>query len=151
MNDATRLALLAASPLAAEQPNSFRPLTAATTTPATIDICDRTPEVEAAILAAIPAPAPSCGAVPASSLSAIDSLGLNGEGLTALLAGDFDNLTALHDLWLSSNRLTSLSAGIFDNLAALKSLQLGGNRLTSLPAGIFDNLTALRWLRLDGS
>ena len=35
---------------------------------ATINICDRTPRVEVAILEALPAPAPSCDAVPASSL-----------------------------------------------------------------------------------
>ena len=50
--------------------------TVATSTPATIDICNRTPEVEAKILAAIPAPKPSCRAVPASSMAAIKEAAL---------------------------------------------------------------------------
>ena len=82
---------------------------AAAQTATTIDICDRTPAVEAAILAAIPAPKPSCAAVPAASLSAIESLDLPRKGLTALLAGDFDNLDGLKTLSLS---LASLPAGI---------------------------------------
>ena len=121
---------------------------AATSTPATINICDRTPEVEARILAAIPAPAPSCEAVPTSSLAAIETLYLTAQRLTALLAGDFDNLDGLTTVSLASNRLTSLPAGLFDKLTALDDLDLNDNHLASLPPGLFDNQTALRSLDL---
>ena len=70
---------------------------------------------------AIPAPAPSCAAVPASSLAAIEILILSyNNRLTSLLAGDFDNLDGVQLLFLDySYQLPSLPAGIFDNLAAL--------------------------------
>ena len=109
----------------------------------TINICDRTPQVEEAILAKIPAPKPSCSAVPAASLSAIERLNLREKGSTSLLAGDFDNLTGLEGLILAGNALTSLPSGIFDNLTALEMLNLNGNQLATLPPGIFDNLPKL--------
>ena len=57
-----------------------------------------------------------CDAVPASSLAGIKSLSVG--GLTALLAGDFDNLTALEWLDLARNRLLGIDAdhALFANL-----------------------------------
>ena len=51
-------------------------------------------------------------------------LNLNGRGITALAAGDFDGLTALTELWLHNNELTALPAGVFDDLTALTQLTL---------------------------
>ena len=114
----------------------------------TIDICDRTPEVEAKILAALELTADDCAAVPADRMAAIARLSISRGSIAALRAGDFDNLTALEELNLWGHPLTTLPPSIFDNLTALKSLRLLENQLATLPAGIFDNLTALESLNL---
>ena len=88
MTDKPRLLLLAALALFALDARAEpRP---ATSTPATINICDRTPEVEAAILESLAGqvrqtPEPNCAAGPASSLARLKFLAMDGEGLTALL------------------------------------------------------------------
>ena len=82
------------------------------------------------------------------NLTALTTLVLNDNGLTALPAGVFDNLTALTTLNLDGNGLTALPAGVFDNLTALTTLFLNDNGLTALPAGVFDDLTTLTWLYL---
>ena len=146
------LCLLAAvnSPVAAQGQNPFMAATA-TSTPATIDICSRTDEVEAALLAALSLNPDDCAAVPAASLAGIDALNFWDNGIAALRTGDFDNLAALRSLNLSANPLTTLPSGIFDNLAALESLSLEINQLTTLPSNIFDNLAALISLSLGSN
>ena len=129
-------------------------LPVAAQSPATINVCDRTPEIEAAILGALELA--DCAAVPANSMEDIRSLTIKtgryhppGQ-FTSLQQGDFDNLTALEELQLFDNHyLATLPSGIFDNLTALEELQLHNNyRLATLPSGIFDNLAALEWLDL---
>ena len=93
------------------------------------------------------------------NLTALTTLDLDDNGLTALPAGVFDNLTALTTLLLDSNGLTALRerpgsalpAGVFDNLTTLAALWLDNNGLTALRDGVFDNLTALRTLDLDNT
>ena len=97
-------------------------------------ICDRTPQVRDQIVERSPVSA--CGDVTEAHLAAITELGLDGQGITALKAGDFDNLTALTTLNLYSNQLATLPAGLFDNLTALTTLNLDSNQLATLPAGI---------------
>ena len=116
----------------------------------TVNICDRTPQVEAAILRAIN-PTPACGAVPEADLAAIESLDLSLDGITSLASGDFTGLSALVELDLSYNALTTLSAGVFEGLSALETLRLDNNALTTLPAGVFDGLSALVELDLIGN
>ena len=126
---------------------SLAPAPAAAQT-STVNICERTPQVEAAILAAIN-PSPACEAVPEADLAGISSLDLTSAGITSLASGDFTGLTALTFLNLNVNALTTLPDGVFDNLSALQFLSLGGNTLTTLPDGVFDNLAALEQLFLD--
>ena len=81
-------------------------------------------------------------------LTALDRLDLSGNDLSELPAGVFDDLTSLRLLWLHDNALTTLPAGVFAGLTALRALYLSSNELTTLPAGVFDGLTALTWLDL---
>ena len=113
-------------------------------------ICDRTPQVRDAIVAAV-SNVSTCGDVRGGHLAAIYSLNLPDKSITSLKADDFDGLTRLTWLYLRSNQLSSLPAGIFDNLTALRTLDLFSNQLSSLPAGIFDNLTALTQLYLHNN
>ena len=123
----------------------------ATAQTSTVNICDRTPQVEAAILAAISNPPPACEAVPEAGLAGISSLSLGGAGITSLASGDFTGLSALESLSLFDNALTTLPDGVFDSLAALEGLNLNDNDLTTLPDGVFDNLAALTFLDLRGN
>ena len=113
-------------------------------------ICDRTPQVQTAILAAVPGVS-TCDEVTAAHLAVITSLNVADKSISSLKAGDFDGLSALTTLNLSGNQLSSLPDGIFDKLNALTELHLGRNQLSSLPAGIFDNLNALTTLNLSGN
>ena len=116
---------------------------------ATAGICGRTEQVRDAIVALISG-VTHCALVTDAHLAAItDQLNLNGKGITALAAGDFDGLTALTRLLMGYNSLTTLPAGVFDKLTALEALSLNNNSLTTLPAGVFDELTALRVLYLN--
>ena len=118
---------------------------------ARVNICDRTPQVEAAILAGIN-PAPACESVPESELADINFLNLESASITSLASGDFTGLSALETLILSFNNVTTLPADVFDGLSALEILDLGGNGLTTtLPADVFDGLSALERLDLSGN
>ena len=128
---------------------SLVPVSAAAQT-STVNICDRTPQVEAAILAQI-FPRPACEAVPEAGLARITLLNLIEAGITSLASGDFTGLAALGDLTLRSNALTTLPDGVFDNLSALERLDLGNNAFTTLPDGVFDNLAALEDLSLSNN
>ena len=117
----------------------------------TLGICGRTEEVRDAIVARISG-AINCALVTDTHLGAITGrLELQGKGITALAAGDFDGLTALTNLNLWGNSLSTLPAGVFDELTALTTLGLRNNSLSTLPAGVFEELTALTTLRLDGN
>ena len=109
-------------------------------------ICDRTPQVRDAIVAA--APVSACGDVTEAHLASITSLSLAYENITTLKSDDFVGLSALTSLRLDYNDLTTLPNGIFDGLSALKHLNLIGNQFTTLPDGIFDGLSSLTNLRL---
>ena len=112
-------------------------------------IGSRTSQVQDAIVAA--AGVNSAPDITEAHLAAITSLQLSDASITALNAGDFDDLTALTTLDLNTNELSALPAGIFDNLTALTTLKLNSNQLNTLPAGIFDNLTALTEINLGNN
>ena len=116
-----------------------------------INICDRTPQIEAKILRMLGKTEADCGSVTAAELAGIRTLEVrNSRSLTALKDGDFDGLTGLEWLKLAKNDLRSLPSGVFDELTSLEFLYLGGNNnLSSLPSGVFDKLTKLEGLRLD--
>ena len=106
----------------------------------TAGICGRTKQVHDAIVGLISGVV-SCADVTDTQLAAITgTLSLQEENITALAAGDFDELTALTALDL---QLSTLPAGVFDALTALTTLNLSTNSLSTLPAGVFDALTAL--------
>ena len=89
---------------------------------ATAGICGRTEQVRDAIVALISG-VTHCASVTDAHLAAItDQLNLNGKGITALAAGDFDGLTALTTLDMRTNSLSTLLAGVFDELTALTGL-----------------------------
>ena len=121
----------------------------------TINICDRTPQIEAKILRMLGKTEADCGSITAAELETIgrivgrSTMFINHDHtLTTLKAGDFDGLTNLGYLNLRKNNLSSLPAGTFDGLTWLDWLILFDNSLSSLPAGIFDKLTRLDTLYL---
>ena len=111
-----------------------------------VNICDRTPEVETAILARLSHS--GCGAVTSAQLAGIDTIQLYGGRITSLRYGDFSGLSSLTLLILSNTALTSLPAGVFSGLSSLEFLRLDRNRLTSLPEGVFSGLSSLERLHL---
>ena len=103
-------------------------------------ISDRTPQVQAAIVAAI-AGVDFSRDVTATHLRLITVLNLANTGVTSLKFNDFDGLTGLETLDLSHNSLTTLPAGIFDKLTALTTLKLNANAISDVSA-----LQGLTWL-----
>ena len=75
--------------------------------------------------------------------------------MTALKAGDLDNLTKVTALDLDDNALRSFPAGIFGQMTALTELSIAYNQtqasdsLMTLPAGLFAGLVNLTTLRLE--
>ena len=118
-----------------------------TTARASHDVCARTDEVEAAIVAAVSG-VTACGDVTETHLDGITSLDISGSGIDSLSNGDFGGLTALTILDLSDNDLTTLPEDVFDGLSALLALRLYDNDLTGLPEDVFDGLTALQLIQL---
>ncbi len=112
-----------------------------------VSVCSRTEQVRAAIVAE--AGVGNCVDVTDDQLAQITSLGLSGEGVRALQAGDFAGLAALEVLLLDSTGLTELPPDLFSGLTALRELRLNGNSLTALPAGVFSKLRALQSLFLE--
>ena len=118
-------------------------------TPTTL--CDRTPQVRDAIVAAVPSVS-DCNDVTQTQLATgITSLFLNGQSITTLKADDFAGLTSLVELRLYDNQLSTLPADLFDGLSSLTTLYLNGNQLSSLPKGLFDGLSSLATLYLYGN
>ena len=121
-----------------------------------IGVCNRTPEVQTAIVDAINAmPSESgvtCDTVTVARLEAIDdTLSVSNQSIAALLSGDFAGLSNLTTLILSENNtLTTLPADVFNPLTSLETLVLNENTaLITLEAAIFGNLTTLTTLLLN--
>ena len=134
-------------------------------------VCDRTPVVRRALLAATNAA--GCEVPASADLHRVSELRLAEAGLDALAAEDFSDLTGLRTLDLAGNGLTALPALpalvrlerllLRDNaleavpLAALpaperlRELILSDNALSELPANAFTAAPGLRSLRLDGN
>ena len=129
----------------------------------TPSVCDRTPAIRDAIVAARGNRA--CATITSAQLATIKYLGHNGitDTITALQAADFAGLTGLTYLNLSgtvtypngvrtsNGKLSVLPVGVFDELTALTFLGLSDNDLSVLPVGVFDELTALTTLNLYGN
>ena len=112
-------------------------------------VCERTPQVRDAIVAAIGA-AENCSQVTVEQLATITALRLNGQNITALKPGDFEGLTSVIQVFLSDNAISALPAGVFDGLSAVTGLQLQVNNLAagSIEDGVFEPLTRVFELAL---
>ena len=137
--------------------------------PATVSVCDRTPEVRDEIVRQ--AGAEDCEAVNLlhvmrleladagieslrdgdfAGLEMVWDLDLSGNGLRELPVGLFGDLGRTHILNLDRNELATLPGGLFEGVPRLWQLQLAHNRIAGLPAGVFDGLTRLSLLDLTG-
>ena len=112
-------------------------------------VCERTPQVRDAIVAAIGA-ASNCSEVTSGQLATITALRLNYNNITALKPGDFEGLTSVVQVFLSDNAISALPAGVFDGLSAVTGLQLQVNNLAagSIEDGVFEPLTRVLELAL---
>ena len=97
-----------------------------------VPLADRTAEVRAAIVNAVPN-VNNAADVTKAHVAAITSLNLRNAGITALSAGDFSGMTALTTLNLHSNQLSSLPSRLFEGLTSLTTVRLGGNSVDPLP------------------
>ncbi len=105
------------------------------------NICDRTQEVQNAIIATSAA---NTDCTNITNLATITTLELDNVGITALASGDFDGLTELTELLLiRNNGLTTLPADIFAGLSTLEQLNLFGNNINTLPLNVFAGLTSV--------
>ncbi len=120
-----------------------------------VSVCDRTPEVQAAIIAAVNSlptiTVTSCDQITLDHLSQISLLKIDGTDVTELQVGDFSQLTSLRTLNIvDNNNLTSaLPSGLFSGLDVLANLNLSGNNQESLSSGLFSGLDELAGLKLN--
>ena len=118
-------------------------------------ICERTPQVRIALLAAVQennAAVTNCSLVTAAHLAGITGvLRLGNQGIEALKAGDFAGLSGVTQLNLNTNALSALPSGIFEGLDAVDTLTLRDNALAegSVPDRVFEPLTGVTTLALD--
>ena len=125
-------------------------------------LCDRTPKVRDAIIAAVGVSA--CFDATPAQLALLLTLDLSAVSLTSLEPGDFLDLPNLEDLNLTDNELLSLPVGAFSGLARLQRLDLSNsaavgilgeefglpyNAFPSLPKGVFAALPNLEELSLE--
>ena len=141
---------------------------------APVNICDRTQEVQDAILGGLTG-SPTCSTVADWQLASITELEITGYSSASIVPSDFAGLAILNELTingspllttvpanafrevtaklrelrLNANRISSLHEDAFGGLTALTELSLDNNSIVSLDADLFDGLTALTALRLD--
>lgn len=116
---------------------------------ASLGVCERTPQVADALVAATEVA--SCELVTNALLEQIRELDLSESGIATLGDHDFAGLFALEVLSVRDNRLEKLPVEVFSGLSALTSLDLGANRLQDLPPDIFAALSSLTGLDLGAN
>ena len=115
-----------------------------------VNICSRTAEVQAAILARVSGP--TCSTITGTQLAAITQLEVTGYSNASIVPGDFAGLTGLEELEIvDSPSLTTVPANAFSEVTGLTLLQLIGNAISSVDADAFDSLTNLDTLGLRNS
>ena len=113
-----------------------------------IPVCDRTPQVRDAIVAAL-SDIDDCNDVTSIHLTRITELIIwHDDTLTSLNSGDFSGLSNLTYINLQNCALTTLPEDIFEGLHQLERLSISTNSLESLPAGVFEGLSKLYSLQL---
>ena len=130
-------------------PGTGTTLMSASTPPVTglaLPVCERTPQVRNAILAAVSLT--DCSAVTTAQLQNVYELDLRDQGISSLKPEDFAGLGNLRNLNLRRNTLGALPRSVFGGLGNLSDLDLGRNSLVELPAGVFDGLDSLTALNL---
>ena len=121
-------------------------------------ICDRTQQVQDAIIAKLnegldTPEVTDCAEVTAEDLSGITGrMVLSIQEIPVLKSGDFEGLSNLDDLQLIDSGLETLPEDVFDGLTSLTHLFIIENDdLEELPEDIFDGLTRLRNLHVSGN
>ena len=116
-------------------------------------ICDRTQEVQDAILGSTGVE--NCGAVTVAELAGVTALNISlitgYSGIGELKSGDLAGLTGLQALQLSNHLFTTLPSDVFSGLTSLTILDLQNNELSSLPVNVFSGLTSLTTLNLQNN
>ena len=113
-----------------------------------VGICERTPPVRDAIVAAVTA-ASDCSQVTEAHLAGMTGT-LEVNGLTSIAAGDFAGLSGITGITLAGSGIETLPAGLFDGLGSLTGLGLQVG-LTHLPKDYFRGLGGLTGLNLSGN
>lgn len=116
-------------------------------------ICDRTQQVQDAILAALDGE--DCAAVTSKQLNSItgtlDLSNIDGDkdDITSLRTGDFDGLSSVQQLWLYDNDISYLPNELLADMSSLTVLYLDNNSLRELPSDLFKGLSSLSevWMR----
>ena len=119
---------------------------------ATVNICDRTPEVEAALLEFIAddlGQSATCSTVTDNQLARVDYLYIDGYSSEKIVASDFARLAGLIELYISdSSELTTVPANAFrelTNLTAFERLALVKNNIKTVHPDAFDDLSFDRY------
>ena len=113
-----------------------------------VNICSRTAEVQAAILASVTG-SPTCSTITDTQLAAITQLEVTGYSNVSIVPGDFAGLTGLESLEIvDSPSLTTVPANAFSEVTGLTRLELYGNAISSVHEDAFDGLTNLEGLFL---
>ena len=118
---------------------------------ATVNICNRTPEVRDALLESI-AGGVTCSTVTDAQLADVNRLEVDGYSSASIAPSDFAGLTRLSTLQIgNSEQLASVPARAFAGLDSLTTLNLRNNRLTALHPDAFNVLPALTRLYLTNN
>ena len=115
---------------------------------ATVNICDRTPEVVDALLDAIEDnghASVTCSTVTDAQLAEVFEISVDGYSSDEIVPSDFAGLTGLEELLIrGSLQLTTVQASAFSELSAsprFGSLLLGGNRIKTVHRDAFAGLS----------
>ena len=117
-----------------------------------VGFCDRTPEVQDAILESV-TPYSTCSTITDTQLAAITQLRITGYSSASIVPGDFAGLTMLTLLKISdSPLLTTVPANAFSEVtASLTNLQIDRNSISSVHEDAFHGLSALNLILLSNN
>ena len=114
-------------------------------------ICDRTPQVRDAIVAAVQQLYPSvagCKDLTEAHLTKVTTLGMQDKDISTLQSGDFKGLPKLLLINLNANDMTSVPEDVFKGIPKFETLSIAGNDLASIPDGVFTGVTRLKRITL---